>query len=328
MSIVLGSGDYAFKPQDEWAKLPDGWELGDVAGIAMDGRDNVYLFNRGKHPLIALDRDGNYLRSWGEGVFTNPHGIHVGHDDAVYLTDNEDHTVRKFTLDGKLLMQIGETGKASAFMSGMPFCRCTHTALSPRGDIYVSDGYGNACVHKYDPNGKLLLSWGQPGIGPGEFNLPHNICCDGDGWVYVADRENHRIQIFDGNGKYETQLNYIHRPSGFALFGRSCPLCLVGELGSYLPVNRMTPNIGPRITIMTHDGKVLSRLGTVPTAGTGPGQFVSPHTVAMDSRGDLYVGEVASRDWSALFPDTPAPKTFRRMQKLMRVAAPAAVAAE
>src|SRR5690606_18239623 len=109
-----------------------------VAGIAIDEKDRVYLFNRGEHPLIVLDRDGTYLNSWGEGQFTNPHGISLGPDGAVYLTDTEEHTVRKFTPDGKLLLQIGESRKPAEFMSGKPFCRCTHTALSPSGDIYVS----------------------------------------------------------------------------------------------------------------------------------------------------------------------------------------------
>jgi sugar lactone lactonase YvrE len=107
---------------------------------------------------------------------------------------------------------MGEPKKSSPFMSGKPFCRCTHSALAPNGDIYVSDGYGNAAVHKFSPDGKLLKSWGTPGTGPGEFNLPHNICCDAGGWVYVADRENDRVQIFDENGRYETQIVNMHRP--------------------------------------------------------------------------------------------------------------------
>jgi len=98
--------------------------------------------------------------------------------------------VRKVTLDGKVLLELGVPGKPAPFMSGEPFHRCTHTALSPRGEIYVSDGYGNARVHKYSPDGKLLMSWGEPGTGEGEFNIVHNICCDADGWLYVADREN------------------------------------------------------------------------------------------------------------------------------------------
>src|SRR5262249_52404420 len=128
-------------------------------------------------------------------------------DDTIWLTDDGDHTVRQCTLEGKVLLTLGISGKPAPFMSGEPFHRCTHTAMSPQGDIYVSDGYGNSRVHKYAPNGKLLLSWGGPGTDPGEFNIAHNISCDADGWVYVADRENHRVQVFDGNGKYETQWN-------------------------------------------------------------------------------------------------------------------------
>src|SRR5204863_269186 len=100
---------------------------------------------------------------------------------------------------------------------GEPFHRCTHTALSPKGEIYVSDGYGNARVHKYSPAGKLLFSWGEPGTDPGQFNIVHNICTDADGWVYVADRENHRVQVFDGNGKYQAQWNNLHRPCGICM---------------------------------------------------------------------------------------------------------------
>ena len=113
-------------------------------------------------------------------------------------------------------------------MSGQPFCRCTHTALSPKGEIYVSDGYGNARVHKYAPDGNYLFSWGKCGIGEGEFNLPHNIHCDADGWVYVADRENHRVQVFDGNGRTSRPQwsNVVHRPSALLMTGGHVPAVL------------------------------------------------------------------------------------------------------
>ena len=111
-------------------------------------------------------------------------------------------------------------------MGGEPFCQCTHTALAPNGDIFVSDGYGNARVHKFSPDGRLIRSWGTSGVGQGEFNLPHNICCDEDGFVYVADRENHRVQIFDGNGKYQTEWRDLHRPSALFLPKGRCPYLL------------------------------------------------------------------------------------------------------
>ena len=152
-------------------------------------------------------------------------------DDSIYLTDDGGHFVRKCSLDGKVLLELGVPGKPAPYMSGEPFHRCTHTALSPKGEIYVSDGYGNAKVHKYSPDGKLLMSWGEPGTNPGEFNIVHNICTDADGWVYVADRENHRIQVFDGNGKYEAQWNNLHRPCGLYMDYTRHPVAYIGEFG-------------------------------------------------------------------------------------------------
>ncbi len=320
MSITMGSGDFTYQPAEGWGDWPEGWDEGDVAAVGVDRWDNVYAFNRGPHPMVVFDRDGKFLRSWGEDVFHRAHGVHMGPDDTIYLTDDGDHTVRKCTLDGKVLMTIGIPGKASAYMSGEPFNRCTHTALSPQGDIYVSDGYGNARVHKYTPDGRLLHSWGGPGTLPGEFNIAHNITCDEDGWVYVADRENHRVQVFDGNGKYETQWNNLHRPSGLFMTGGKCPLCYVAELGPHLPVNRDHPGIGPRISILDNKGVMIARVQAAPPRGVGPGQFISPHGMTVDSRGDLYVGEVAFTSFSRSFPNDPKPARIRCLQKLVKVA--------
>jgi hypothetical protein len=318
---IVGTGDYVYRVVDDWARWPDGWRLHDVAAVGVDGNDNVYAFHRGDHPIVVFDRDGNVLRTFGEGIFKRAHGIHMGPDDTVYLTDDGDHTVRKCTLQGKLLLTIGVPGEPAPFMSGEPFRRCTHTALSPKGEIYVSDGYGNARIHKYTPDGKRVMSWGEPGSGPGQFNLPHNISCDADGWVYVADRENHRIQVFDGNGRFETQWHDLHRPSGMYMPPGKCPVCYVGEIGPYYEFNRGAPNLGPRVSILSNQGKLLSRITTVPAHGQGPGQFISPHGLAVDSRGDLYVGEVAYTAWPSLFPDQPAPTRIRQLQKFEKVTA-------
>ena len=219
MPTILGSGEHRYRVVENWAKLPDGWKLTDVASVAVDSKDRIYVFNRGAHPMVVLDREGNFLKSWGEGLFSRAHGLHIDADDNLYCTDDGDHTVRKCSTDGKVLLTIGIPNKPAPFMSGEPFHRCTHTALSPKGEIYVSDGYGNACVHKFTPDGKLIKTWGEPGSDPGQFNIVHNIATDADGWVYVADRENHRVQVFDGNGKYETQWNNLHRPCALRCCG-------------------------------------------------------------------------------------------------------------
>jgi len=317
--MILGAGDYRYQVVEDWARLPAGWSFLDVAAVAVDHKDQVYVFNRGAHPMIVFDRDGNFLRSWGEGVFNRAHGIHIGPDESLYCTDDGDHTVRKCTLDGKVLLTIGIPGEPAPYMSGEPFHRCTHTALSPRGDIYVSDGYGNARIHQYSPDGKLLKSWGQPGTGPGEFNLPHNLCCDPDGWIYVADRENHRVQVFDGNGNYETEWHNLHRPCGMVMEAKRQPLCYIGEIGPTLPINRDVPNLGPRISIVDHEGKLLSRFGAAHAGFERPDQFIAPHGMAIDSRGDIYVGEVSYTTWPYVYPDAEVPQHLPTLRKLVRV---------
>ena len=261
-----------------------------------------------------------FIKSWGEGLFRRAHGLHIDADDNLYCTDDGDHTVRKCTTDGKVLLTIGIPGKPAPFMSGEPFHRCTHTALSPKGEIYVSDGYGNACVHKYTPDGKLIKSWGEPGTDPGQFNIVHNIVTDADGWVYVADRENHRVQVFDGNGKYETQWNNLHRPCALCCCGGKKPNFIIGELGPGMPVNLKSPNLGPRLTIVDRQGPRRSRGSAARTGrGSDVGKFLAPHGIALDSKGDIYVGEVGVTNWKTSFPDTPMPKIVRCLQKLERV---------
>jgi DNA-binding beta-propeller fold protein YncE len=243
----------------------------------------------------------------------------MGPDDTIYLTDDGDHTVRQCTLEGKVLLTIGIPGRPSPFMSGEPFHRCTHTALSPKGEIYVTDGYGNACVHKYSPDGKLLFSWGSPGTDAGQFNIVHNICADADGWLYVADRENHRVQVFDGNGKYETQWNFLHRPCGLCMGnGATQSNFYVGELGPTLAINKDIPNLGPRISITDAKGRVLVRLGHM-HAGEAVGQFIAPHGLAVDSRGDIYVGEVSNTFWPQFKAPLDPPRELRCLQKLVKV---------
>ena len=316
--VVIGAGEFSYRVEEGWGRLPDGWEFKDVAAVGVDRDDNVYVFNRGAHPMIVFDRAGKFLRSWGEGTFARPHGLHVAPDGSFYCTDDGDHTVRKCTPEGKVLLTIGIPGKPAPFFSGEPFHRCTHTALSPGGDIYVSDGYGNARVHKYDPKGRHLRSWGEPGTDPGQFNLVHNLVTDAEGWVYVADRENHRIQVFDGDGKYEAQWNNLHRPCGLCMGNEASPLFYIGELGPMLDSNRRFPNLGPRLSITNNEGRILARI-TPDRAGVAPGQFVAPHGLTVDSRGDIYVGEVSFTAWNAVFPEQARPERIRTLQKFVRI---------
>ena len=312
-TVKLGSGDFTYQVDLNWETLPPGYSWRDAPAVATDDHDNVYVFNRGDHPMIVFDSDGNFIKSWGEGVFARAHGISRGPDDTLYCTDAADHTVRQFTLDGELLMTIGAPGKPADPFSGEPFNRCTHTAVDPRtGDIYVSDGYGNSRVHKYSPDGKLLFSWGAPGTGEGEFNCTHNIATDSQGYVYVADRENHRIQIFDSKGKYETLWSTVHRPCG--LYISEDDTIYVGELGWGSGVERNVPNIGPRVSVMNTKGQILARLGE--GYGLGEGQFLAPHGICLDSKGSIYVGEVSYTNGRGTGEDPP--EDIRSFQKLVR----------
>ena len=187
------------EPEDT---MPEGWKFGRVSGVATDSRGQVFVFQRGPKadPIIVFDSKGNYLRSWGRGMFGRPHGMRVDRDDNVWITDHIDHQVMKFTNDGKLLLTLGIKGQTGT--DEKTFDGPTDISFAASGDFYVSDGYGNDRVLKFSKDGKFLLTWGQSGTGPGEFDLVHSVAVDSQGRVFVSDRENDRIQIFDGNGKF------------------------------------------------------------------------------------------------------------------------------
>ena len=311
MTVTLGSNNLLYEPVEPWESLPEGWSLVDAGGVAVDSKDQVYIFNRGEHPVVVLDREGNFLRSWGEGMpARRQHGIHIGPDDSVFCVDDGMHTIQKFTPEGKLLMTLGVQDQPTPRWQGQPFNRPTHIAVSPvTGNLYISDGYGNCRVHKFSPDGKHILSWGEPGIDPGQFNKPHSVVIDKDDNVYVADRENHRIQVFDSNGKFITMWNNIYKPQGICLDLEGN--FIIGEDHG----DDDCPGMGHRVSIYNLSGELLTRFGAA-EEGEGPGQFIVPHGVAVDSYGDFYVAEVSylyrkTRGWEL-------PKLRRRVIKLAR----------
>src|SRR5438045_3470182 len=223
--MLVGESTLRFELVPDWEQLPGGWSHGDVAGVAVDSSDRVFVFNRGEHPVIIYNRDGSFVGSWGEGIFTRPHGITI-HDDVVYCADDTDHTVRALTLDGQLLWSLGtlnqpsDTGYSPEGRSNLlsikrgagPFNRPTRLAVAPNGELYVSDGYGNARIHRFSPKGELIQSWGEPGSKPGQFNLPHSVWVHTDGRVFVCDRENDRVQIFRRSGELLEMWTDLTRP--------------------------------------------------------------------------------------------------------------------
>jgi DNA-binding beta-propeller fold protein YncE len=264
------------EPEDT---MPAGWKFGRVSSVATNpAGTEVYVFQRGKKadPLIVFDSKGKYLRSWGKGMFGNPHGLRVDREGNVFVTDNGDHQVMKFTRDGKLLFTLGVKGKAAT--DNKTFNRPTDIAFAKNGDFYVSDGYGNSRVVKFSKEGKYLLDWGKRGIGPGEFNTPHSVAVDSKGTVYVSDRENNRIQIFDPNGKFLRQWKHL---------GATQNIFITPKDEMWIITHR--DNI-ENITYDTLAGRIMRidlETGKILGAMESPG-----HWLNVSSTGEIYIGSL------------------------------------
>jgi DNA-binding beta-propeller fold protein YncE len=312
---LLGEGQFQFQVVDGWGALPEGWSYGEVAGVAVDSNDNVYVMNRSVHPIIVFNSDGDFLRTWGEGQFPGrTHAIYIDPQDNVYCVDDQAHCIFVFDVFGDLKRTIGVPGTGSKKWSGIPLNLPTDVAVSPAtGDIYVTDGYGNSRIHRYSADGQLIHSWGSPGTGPSEFAWPHNVEINNDGVLFINDRENYRMQIFDGDGKLLDIWYDVFRPDalGFDPAGN----LVVGELCPE-PFLADAPNIGHRLSILDQSGKVLQRLGD-PLEGVELGQFLAPHGLKVDSQGSIYVGEVS---WSMRGRLMDPPQQLRSLQKLQKVA--------
>lgn len=296
--------------------------------MAVDSTDRVYLFTRRDAAVLVYEPDGRFVRAWPDRGFTERgHGITIGPDDSVWCVDDADHSVRKFSVAGEPLLTLGTRGKASdtgydgaAYATiargGPPFNRPTNLAVAPNGDLYVSDGYGNARVHRFSADGRLIASWGAPGGGAGEFRIPHGIAVVGDR-VLVADRENDRIQVFDLDGSYLAEWTDIQRPCHLVL-GRD-GLLYVAELWwrkgqRSHRFGEITADRYGRVSALRSDGTVVARWGG--TAPGTPGGFTAPHGIAVDSHGDVYVAEVTHTFGVA--PGLVPPGGAPTLQKLAR----------
>jgi DNA-binding beta-propeller fold protein YncE len=267
------TADYRVAP--DFPQLPKGLHLAGVSGVAIDSKGDVFVFHRGvgdADPILVFEPSGKFLRSFGKGLFKSAHGLRIDAQDNLWTTDNADHIVIKMEHDGRILMTLGERGVAGEDTTH--FNKPTDVAIADNGDFFVSDGYGNSRVVKFDKDGRFLMAWGKKGKGPGEFNLPHAVRIDSRGMVYVADRENDRVQVFDERGKFMRQFG------GFAPFG----LFITKEDELYVADGRAN-----RVLRMTAEGKALETWGK---RGPEAGNFFLPHAVALGKDGAVYVTEI------------------------------------
>jgi DNA-binding beta-propeller fold protein YncE len=264
-----------------WGRLPDGCtEWGVVPAVVVDSEDRIYVHHRRSRPAVAVySRTGELLSTWGEPFEKGAHGLHIRQEadgEYLYFTDVARHCVVKCTLDGRELWTLGTPGQVGA--AGEPFNRPTDVAFTPEGDFYVSDGYGNSRVHHYDPDRKLIRSWGEPGSGPGQFNLVHDVWFDmrsNQRRLWVSDRMNHRLQIFSPEGEFVEEKTGFRRPNGVWVDPQGT--MYVAELDA-------------RVTILDANDQVIGTIGG--ESDPSLGGLLKPHAIWGDSKGDLYVAEV------------------------------------
>ena len=269
MASTTGAGDYRYEYEPGWPQMPSGMSLQEPSGVAVDSMDRVYVYQRQGPPVLVFDRDGNFLRPWERrnGVPRDAHHIHVGPDDTVYLTDRDAHQVLIYDTAGNLQRSLGTRDRAAM---QAPFNHPADVCVAPSGELYVADGYGNSSVHRFSATGDYISSFGSPGSGPGQFRVPHSIRVSQDGRIYVADRENHRVQVFTAEGEFQAEWTDF-----------KCPM------GVHIDTNQVvyvTDQV-PRISIYTLDGELLSRGRT----------FEGAHQVYTDSQGSIYGIDTANQ---------------------------------
>ncbi len=239
------------------------------------------MFNRGAHPLIEFDRSGKMLQAFdGDAIrVKSSHGIRVGPDGNLFAVDVKGHVVLKLSPTGRVLMIIGRQGTAGNNDSQYAFNEPTDAGFAPNGDFYVADGYVNSRVIKFNHDGEYLMHWGKKGSGDGEFNLSHDVTVDSKGRVYVADRSNSRVQIFDANGKFLGKWTDVGQPWGLYYAGREDAIYMCDGLNN-------------RIVKLNLDGQIL---GVLSSFGKAPGKLDFAHSISVDSQGSIYVGEI--KNW-------------------------------
>ncbi len=262
--VTMNGRDYAV--ECPWGTLPDGQVFGPVSQLAIDSNDRVYVFQRSNPPVLVFNSEGLLVDSWGEGEFSDAHGIFITTDDLVLLVDRDAHQILACETSGTVRFRLGQRHRPRL---NEPFNHPTDIAQAPNGDYYVSDGYGNSRVHCFSSDGTYRFSWGRPGDGPGEFTTPHAVWVDSAERVLVADRENNRVQLFDLQGRFlESWSDFYH------------PMDIYADRDGNVFVTDQIP----RLSMLSPDGTLIGRCRPV---------LFGPHGVGGDAAGNLYLAETA-----------------------------------
>jgi hypothetical protein len=289
--IVLGSGRHRYEWVSSWAKLPEGMSFGNTHGcIVIDGKQRVLMNTDTENAIIAFDQKGKYLKSWGTDWKGGLHGMAIAQDagkEVLWVAHTSRHEVVKSTLDGQVLMALPFPEQAGVYKDHNQY-KPTSVAVAPNGNIYIGDGYGLSWVHQYTPKGEYVRSWGGKGAEPGKMNTPHGVWVDTrkkTPVLMVCDRGNHRLQIFDLDGKLLDGVTGI----------LDLP-CHATQHGQDIVV----ADLKGRVSILDKDNKLLVHLGEnsdpakrgqnkVPNEQWKDGEFTAPHCARWDAQGNLYV---------------------------------------
>ena len=276
-----------FRVADNFLKLPPNIYMAEVVGTALDSKGHVFVLNRGHTPILEFNPDGSFMRSIGEGLpFEGPHVVRVDPQDNLWFIDAGTNLVMKFDTQMRLSMVLGRRPEPwtwathvieRAIPAPMNFYQPTDVTWGPDGSIFVSDGYGNSRVAKFNKDGNLIKQWGERGTAPGEFNTPHSIAIDQRNLLYVADRANGRIQVFDTDGNFKQEFRFGGAPWSICMTPGPRQVMYVGSVG--------------RVVKLDLDGKLL---GTMGKFGRVPGTFDWVHGIACPDEHTVYAAQELS----------------------------------
>jgi 6-bladed beta-propeller len=287
---LAGYGDIRFSVQVDILRRPEYWDLGMCSDVAIDEQDRLWVASRRAHPISLWSSDGAFLGSWGEGEFVEVHHIQAA-AGALWIVDDQRHVVRRYSADGQLGLQLGTPGISVATVThrgqnGGPFNMPTGIAIGRGGELFVSDGYGNRQVHRFNATGELERSWGRGGVGPGEFSVVHSCTVDGTDRVLICDRENNRVQVFDYDGAFVAEWTDLRGPADAAV-GPDGLVYVVEQGDAINDLMNQQPN---GISILTMSGELVGHWYEASS-----GNMIGGHGLALDSAGNVYVADLVGK---------------------------------